>query len=68
MYCMLQQSAGFQPINLVPRPPHLQGLYGNQHPGNHFGYGKGAGVVVNIILEILDLLVFRRSCKWRNRL
>ena len=24
-------------------PPHLQGLYGNQQPGNHFGYGKGAG-------------------------
>eukprot|EP00978_Attheya_sp_CCMP212_P048745 scaffold568173_cov507-Attheya_sp.AAC.1 len=34
---------GFQPINLVPRPPHLQGLYGNQQPGNQFGYGKGAG-------------------------
>jgi hypothetical protein len=38
-----QQSTGFQPINLVPRPPHLQGLYGNQQPGNQFGYGKGAG-------------------------
>ena len=24
-------------------PPHLQWLYGNQQPGNHFGYGKGAG-------------------------
>jgi len=24
-------------------PPHLQWLYGNQHPGNHFGYGKAAG-------------------------
>ena len=24
-------------------PPHLQLLYGNQQPGNHFGYGKGAG-------------------------
>ena len=24
-------------------PPHLQWLYGNQQPGNHFGYGKEAG-------------------------
>lgn len=24
-------------------PPHLQWLYENQQPGNHFGYGKGAG-------------------------
>jgi hypothetical protein len=24
-------------------PQHLQWLYGNQQPGNHFGYGKGAG-------------------------
>ena len=24
-------------------PPHLQWLYGNQQPGNHFGDGKGAG-------------------------
>lgn len=22
---------------------HFQWLYGNQHPGNHFGYGKEAG-------------------------
>jgi hypothetical protein len=43
IWMLQQQGAGFQPINLVPRPPHLQGLYGNQHPGNHFGYGKGAG-------------------------
>eukprot|EP00978_Attheya_sp_CCMP212_P049240 scaffold635282_cov519-Attheya_sp.AAC.3 len=42
IWMLQQQSAGFQPINLVPRPPHLQGLYGNQqHPGNHFEYGKG---------------------------
>ena len=24
-------------------PPHLPWLYGNQKPGNHFGYGKSAG-------------------------
>lgn len=24
-------------------PPHLQWLYGNQKPVNHFGYGKNAG-------------------------
>jgi hypothetical protein len=43
IWMLQQQSAGFQPINPVPRPPHLQGLYGNQHPGNPFGYRKGAG-------------------------
>jgi len=29
--------------NRVAPPPHLQWLYGNQQPGNHFGYGKDAG-------------------------
>ena len=38
-----QQSVGFQPVRQAPMPPHLQWLYGNQQPGNHFGYGKGAG-------------------------
>jgi len=33
----------FQPNPNVIIPPHLQWLYGNQQPGNHFGYGKGAG-------------------------
>jgi hypothetical protein len=33
----------FQPNPRVIVPPHLQWLYGNQQPGNHFGYGKGAG-------------------------
>ena len=36
-------SFGFQPNPHVIVPPHLQWLYGNQQPGNHFGYGKGAG-------------------------
>lgn len=43
IWLLQQQSTGFQPINLVPRPPHLQGLYGNQQSGNQFGYAKGAG-------------------------
>lgn len=33
---------GFQPNLNVIIPPHLQLFYGNQQPGNHFGYGKGA--------------------------
>ena len=33
----------FQPNPHLIVPPHLQWLYGNQQPGNHFGYGKGAG-------------------------
>lgn len=33
---------GFQPNPNVLIPPHLQWLYGNQQPGNHFGYGKEA--------------------------
>lgn len=33
----------FQPNPNAIIPPHLQWLYGNQQPGNHFGYGKGAG-------------------------
>ncbi len=33
----------FQPNPHVIVPPHLQWLYGNQQPGNHFGYGKEAG-------------------------
>lgn len=32
----------FQPNPNAIIPPHLQWLYGNQQPGNHFGYGKGA--------------------------
>lgn len=43
IWMLQQQSTVFQPINLVPSPPHLQGLYGNQQPGNQFGYGKWAG-------------------------
>ena len=34
---------GFQPNPNGIIPPHLQWLYGNQQPGNYFGYGKGAG-------------------------
>jgi hypothetical protein len=33
----------FQPNPNVIIPPHLQWLYGNQQPENHFGYDKGAG-------------------------
>jgi hypothetical protein len=33
----------FQPNPNMIIPPHLQWLYGNQQPGNHFGYGKGDG-------------------------
>ena len=33
----------FQPNPHLIVPPHLQWLYGNQQPGNDFGYGKGAG-------------------------
>ncbi len=33
----------FQPNPNRIIPPHLQWLYGNQQPGNYFGYGKGAG-------------------------
>ena len=33
----------FQPNPNGIIPPHLQWLYGNQQPGNNFGYGKGAG-------------------------
>ena len=33
----------FQPNPNGIIPPHLQWLYGNQQPGNYFGYGKGAG-------------------------
>ena len=36
----------FQPNPHVIVPPHLQWLYGNQQPGNHFGYGKGGYVTV----------------------
>jgi hypothetical protein len=36
-------SLAFQPNPNAIIPPHLQWLYGNQQPGNHFGYGKGAG-------------------------
>jgi hypothetical protein len=34
---------GFQPNPNVFIPPHLRWLYGNQQPGNNFGYGKGVG-------------------------
>ena len=34
---------GFQPNPNGIIPPHLQWLYGNQQPGNYFGYDKGAG-------------------------
>jgi hypothetical protein len=41
----MNTAAGFQippnPGAIVP--PHLQWLYGNQQPGNNFGYGKGNG-------------------------
>ena len=33
----------FQPNPNAIIPPHLPWLYGNQKPGNHFGYSKGAG-------------------------
>ena len=33
----------FQPNPNAIIPPHLQWLYGNQQPGNHFGYSKEAG-------------------------
>ena len=33
----------FQPNPNAIIPPHLQWLYRNQQPGNHFGYGKEAG-------------------------
>ena len=33
----------FQPNPNGIVPPHLQWFYGNQQPGNHFGYGKEAG-------------------------
>ena len=36
-------SLAFQPNPNAMIPPHLQWLYGNQPPGNHFGYGKEAG-------------------------
>ena len=36
-------SLAFQPNPNAIIPPHLQWLYGNQPPGNHFGYGKEAG-------------------------
>ena len=40
----LYLSEGFQvPRNPSIVPPHLEWLYGNQRPGNDFGYGKGAG-------------------------
>ena len=37
------QGLAFQPNPNLIIPPHLQWLYGNQQPGNHFGYGKGSG-------------------------
>jgi len=36
-------SLAFQPNSNGIIPPHLQWLYGNQKPGNHFGDGKSAG-------------------------
>ena len=36
----------FQPNPHVIVPPHLQWLYGNQQPGNHFGYGNGGCITV----------------------
>ena len=36
-------SLAFQPNPNAIIPPHLQWLYGNQSPGNHFGYCKEAG-------------------------
>jgi hypothetical protein len=40
---VLNNVAGFQMPSGAPPPPHLGWLYGNQQPGNEFGYGKGAG-------------------------
>lgn len=40
---VLNNVAGFQVPPGVIVPPHFQWLYENQQPGNHFGYGKGAG-------------------------
>ena len=34
----------FEPNPHLIVPPHLQWLYGNQQLGNHFGYGKEAGL------------------------
>jgi hypothetical protein len=42
----------FQPNPNAIIPPHLQWLYGNQHPGNHFAYGKGAGTRSLTITEL----------------
>ena len=36
----------FQPNPHVIVPPHFQWLYGNQQPGNHFGYGNGGCITV----------------------
>lgn len=47
IWMLQQQSVGFQPINTVPKPPHLQWLYGNKYPGNHFGYGNISMLCVN---------------------
>lgn len=40
---ILSINAWINPNTNIVLPPHLQWLYGNQQPGNHFGYGKGAG-------------------------
>ena len=40
MIIIASNTNAFQPAPGAIIPPHLQWLYGNQQPGNHFGYGK----------------------------
>lgn len=48
---LIESSSGFQPNPNANIPPHLQWLYGNQQPGNQFGYGKGSGPRSITVLE-----------------
>ena len=41
---LMNGSLVFQPNPNMNIPPHLQWLYENQQPRNHFGYGKKAGL------------------------
>jgi hypothetical protein len=42
---VLNNVSGFQVLPGAILPPHLQWLYENQQPSNHFQYGKNAGQI-----------------------
>jgi hypothetical protein len=48
---LIESSSGFQPNPNANIPPHLQWIYGNQQPGNQFGYGKSSGPRSITVLE-----------------